>query len=84
METSNNTTCKICGKTGMKRLGFHLRKMHQLSVKEYEAIKPAVKGEPKDERVELSIWRVFQFIRQLERRMRPGHARINNVHAPHA
>ncbi len=28
-------SCKICGKTGMKRLGFHVRKKHNLSMKDY-------------------------------------------------
>jgi hypothetical protein len=29
-------TCKVCGKSAMKRLGFHVRRKHQLSMKEYE------------------------------------------------
>ena len=33
-------TCKICGKGNMKRLGFHVRKVHSISMKEYEAWEP--------------------------------------------
>lgn len=38
MENTNPalTTCKICQKSNMKRLGFHVRRKHQLSMKEYE------------------------------------------------
>jgi hypothetical protein len=38
MEGLKQLTCKICndGKK-MKRLGFHLRKMHNLNMKEYTA-----------------------------------------------
>lgn len=28
-------TCRLCGKQNMKRLGFHLRKMHGMSMKDY-------------------------------------------------
>lgn len=30
-------SCKICGKNNMKRLGFHVRKMHGMSMKDYDA-----------------------------------------------
>jgi hypothetical protein len=38
MENENSAlnTCKVCGKSAMKRLGFHVRRKHQLSMKEYE------------------------------------------------
>jgi len=35
-EQSQLLTCKICGKTGMAKLGFHLRKKHMMSMAEYQ------------------------------------------------
>jgi len=36
MDNERNQTCKICGDgKKMKRLGFHVRKMHDLNMKEY-------------------------------------------------
>ncbi|MBL8028998.1 MAG: hypothetical protein JNL74_21425 [Fibrobacteres bacterium] len=36
MEIERNQSCKICGDgKKMKRLGFHVRKMHNLNMKEY-------------------------------------------------
>lgn len=38
MENERNQTCKICGDgKKMKRLGFHVRRMHNLNMKEYGA-----------------------------------------------
>lgn len=31
------TVCRLCGKDNMKRLGFHVRKMHGMSMKDYHA-----------------------------------------------
>ena len=40
MEEAARLTCRICGKSGMKRIGFHLRKVHSMSRKEYDAWQP--------------------------------------------
>jgi hypothetical protein len=54
-------TCKICQKTGMKRLGFHVRKKHGLSIKEYEKWpeKPPINNKQKRPLILSFLKRIF-------------------------
>jgi hypothetical protein len=64
-------TCKICNKTGMKRLGFHVRKKHNLSMKAYDVWKSAEEARQDVAHIrEVTFKTVWGFLRKIMNRFR--------------
>jgi hypothetical protein len=73
MDETKEINCKICQKKGMKRLGFHVRRMHQLSMPEYEAWMPKEvepKAIPQPEIRELTTKTVLTFLKEIFKKVR--------------
>lgn len=73
MDEPKVITCKICNKTGMKRIGFHLRRMHQMSLAQYAAFVPnETKTEPNPQPIvrEVTAKTVLAFLKGIFNKIR--------------
>ena len=46
-------TCKICGKTGMEKIGFHVRKKHMMNMAEYQNWEPEKADKPEKQTLDV-------------------------------